>query len=56
MVDYMKAGRGILIMKFNEMHYFSDIFDKVLYIFRTGPLFIIRSISKLYTSNRYLSY
>jgi len=35
------------------MHYLSDLFDKVLYMFRTGPLSIIRSIS-LYTCNRYL--
>jgi len=51
-------GRGlwhILIMKANEMHYFSYLFDKVLYMFRNGPLFIIRSISTLYTRNRYLS-
>jgi hypothetical protein len=40
---------NILIMKGNEMHYFSDLFDKVLYMFRTGPLCIIRSISTLYT-------
>jgi hypothetical protein len=39
----------ILIMKTNEMHYFSNLFDKVLYMFRTGPLSIIRSISTLYT-------
>jgi hypothetical protein len=45
----------ILIMKANEMHYFSDLFDKVHYMFRTGPLPIIRSISLLYTRNRYLS-
>jgi len=37
------------------MHYFSDLFDKVLHMFRTGPLSIIRSISTLYTRNRYLS-
>jgi len=37
------------------MHYFSHLFDKVLYMFRTGPLSIIRSISTLYTRNRYLS-
>ena len=43
-------------MKANEMHYFSDLFDKVLYMFRTGPLSIIRSILTLYTRNRYLSY
>jgi len=42
-------------MKANEMHYFSDLFDKVLCIFRTCPLSIIRSISALYTLNRYLS-
>jgi len=42
-------------MKANEMHYFSNLFDKVLYMFRTGPLFIIRSISTLYTRNGYLS-
>jgi hypothetical protein len=38
------------------MHYFSDVFDKVLYTFRTGPLFIIRNISTLYTRNKYLSF
>jgi len=31
------------------MHYFSNLIDKVLYMFRTGPLSIIRSISALYT-------
>jgi hypothetical protein len=37
------------------MQYFSDLFDKVLYMFRTGPLSIIRSISTLYTRNRFMS-
>jgi len=37
------------------MHYFSDLFDKVLYPFRTGPLSIIRNISTLYICNMYLS-
>jgi len=37
------------------MHYFSNLFDKVLYLFQTGPLSTIRSISTLYTRNRYLS-
>jgi len=32
-----------LIMKANEMHCFSDLFDKALYMFRTGPLSIVRS-------------
>ena len=38
------ASSYILIMKTNEMHCFSDLFDKVLYMFRTVPLSIIRSI------------
>jgi len=33
------------------MHCFSNLFDKVLYMFRTGPLSIIRSISTLFTRN-----
>jgi len=37
------------------MHYFSNSLDKVLYMFQTGPLYIIRSIWTLYTRNRYLS-
>ena len=41
--------------KANEMHNFSNLFDKVLYMFRTGPLSIIRSISTLYTHNRLMS-
>jgi len=45
----------ILIMKANEMHCFSDLFDKVLYMFRTSPLSIIRSILTQYTRNRYFS-
>jgi hypothetical protein len=50
-----RASWYILIMKANEMHYFSNLFDKVLYIFRTCPLPIIGSLSTLYTRNRYLS-
>jgi len=42
----------MLTMKANEMHYFSNLFDKVLYIFRTGPLSIIKSISTLYTQQQ----
>jgi hypothetical protein len=37
------------------MHYFSNLFEKLLYIFRTGLLSTIRSISTLYARNRYLS-
>ena len=31
------------------MHYFSNLLDKVLYMFQTGPLSIISSTSTLYT-------
>jgi len=44
-----------IIMKANEMHCFSYLLVKVLYMFRTGPLSIIRSITTLYTRNKYLS-
>ena len=37
----------IIIMQANEMHSFPNLFDKVIYMFRTGPLSIIRSISTL---------
>jgi hypothetical protein len=50
-----RASWYILIMKANEMHYFSDVFDKVICLFRTGPLSIIRNISTLYTRSSYLS-
>ena len=39
--------------KANEMHNFPNLFDKLLYMFRKGPLSIIRSISTLYTRNWY---
>jgi len=41
--------RDILIIKANEMHCFSNLFDKVLYMFGTGPLSIIWSISTLHS-------
>jgi hypothetical protein len=50
-----RASWYILIVKANEMHYFSDLFDKVLYMFRTCPLSVIGSVSTLYTRNMYLS-
>ena len=49
-----RASLYILIINANETHYFSDLFDRVLYMIRTGPLSIIWSISTLYTRNRYL--
>jgi hypothetical protein len=45
----LESAKLILIMKANEMHYFSNLFDKVLYMFWTDPLSIIRSVSTLYT-------
>ena len=42
----------ILIIKANEMHIFPNLFDKILCMFRTGRLSIIRSVSTLYTRNR----
>ena len=50
------ASWYILILKANEVHYFSYLFDKVLYMFWTCPLPIVRSISTLYTHNRYLTF
>jgi len=38
------------------MHYFSNLFEEVLYMFQTDLLSIIRSISTLYTLYRYLSF
>jgi len=32
------------------MHYFSYLFDKELYMFRTDLLFIIRSLNTVYTA------
>jgi len=48
-----RASWYILTIKANKMHNFSNLFGKVLYMFWTGPLSIIRSISTLYTRNRY---
>jgi len=48
-------AKSVLIIKTNKMQNFSNLFDKILYMFRTGPLSIIRNISTLYTRNRYLS-
>jgi len=42
-------------MKTNEISYFSNLFDKVLYMFRTVPLSIIRSISTLYCYRPFFS-
>ena len=40
---------NILIKKVNEMNYFSNLFDKELYMFRTDLLSIIRSLNTVYT-------
>ena len=43
-------------MKANEVQYISNLFDKVLYMFRTAPQSIIRSILTLYTCSSYLPF
>jgi hypothetical protein len=45
-----KYKRIILIIKANKLHCFSTLFGKEFYMFRTRPLFNIRSISTLYTA------
>jgi hypothetical protein len=40
----------ILIIKANEMHYFSALFGKELYVFRTDLLSIIRSLNSVFTA------
>jgi len=40
----------ILITKANEMHYFSSLFGKELYMFRTDLLPVIRSLNTVFTA------
>jgi hypothetical protein len=40
----------ILIIKANEMHYFSALFGKELYVIRTDLLSIIRSLNTVFTA------
>jgi len=40
----------ILLIKANEMHYFSTLFGKEHYMFRTDLLSIIRSLNTVFTS------
>jgi len=42
--------RYILIIKAKEMHYFSSLFGKDLYMFRTDLLSIIRSLNTVFTA------
>jgi hypothetical protein len=51
-----QARKKMFIVKANEKHHFSDLFDKVLYMFPTYLLSIIRSIWTLYIRNCYLSF
>ena len=48
-LKYNKGQNLILIIKANEMHYFSALFGKELYIFRTDLLSIIRSFNTVFT-------
>jgi len=38
------------MIKANEMHYFSTLFGKELYMFRTDLLSIIRSLNTVFTA------
>ena len=40
----------LLIIKANEMHYFSVLFGKELYMFRTDLLSTIRSLNTIFTA------
>ena len=40
----------ILTIKSNELHYFSTLFGKELYMFRTDLLSIIRSLDTVFTA------
>jgi hypothetical protein len=42
--------RTVLIIKANEMHYFSTLCGKELYVFRTDLLLIIRSLNTVFTA------
>jgi len=48
LISILKYLISILSIKANEMCNFSNLFGKLLYMFRTGPLSITRSISTLY--------
>jgi len=56
MDSYNKSQRDalfstlFLIIKANEMHYFSTLFSKELYMFRTDLLSIIRSLNIVFTA------
>jgi len=41
---------NILVIKVNDMHYFSALFGKELYMFRTGLRPIIRSLNTVFTA------
>jgi len=56
-IDFLEYSEiwSVLKIKANDMHYFSNLFDTVLYMYRRSPLSIIRSISTVYTRSRYMS-
>jgi len=45
-----RASWYIFLIKANEMGNFSNLFDKILYMFRTDPLSIIRSLNTVFTA------
>jgi len=50
MQNYGQLLYQILIIKDNEMKYFSSLFGKELYMFRTNLLSIVRSINTVFTA------
>ena len=49
--DISCATLYILIIKANKMHYFSAVFGKEFYMFRTDLLSIIRSLNTVFTAS-----
>ena len=48
--DMTKLGYCISIIKANEMQYFSTLFGKELFMFRTDLLYISRSLNTVFTA------
>jgi len=47
---HLNLVSSVLIIKANELHYFSSLFGKELYMFRTALLPIIRSVNTVFTA------
>jgi len=49
-VNIFEKETVLLIIKASEMHYFSTLFGKELYMFRTHLLSVIRSLNTVFTT------